>query len=524
MRVPVSRCKIRAVYAVVFATAGMLLGSCGSVSEVEKSSRDQAEAVSQELAKLLGKGEPRWSSVRVSERPWLGIEPVRSDERENLPAELQGADAVTLPLSDVESDEVLASRIEAAAKLEVRLLGRASGESGGAGFVGGLSDGWTPSAGIWTGPLGRLLDAWSAAGGYEWRYLDGRVEVVRRKTVTFGINALAGSQNYSAQTATRGRASGEGAAGSARQALSTRAEFNPWPEIRGQLEQLVGADSELGVSAASATVTVTGTPAVIGKVRGYLAHLSRVVLRPLTISAHVYVVRLQRETDYEVGIAALIDRIFGERLQIEIGTGSIAVVRPPEGAAADTDTFSATLRALQSVGTTSRVLSADVPSLNGKPAQFYELLKTAYLKEISTKTTETGSETTLKPGEVSSGFGLSYTARITAPDEVLVRLVVSLRDRPTFAVFGTSQAQIQLPVYADRGVQATQRLRRGETLIVAGFSDRVGSTDEGGTFDEKVPLPDGHRRASGFRQEQVLLLTAEVGEPLGVSETSETEL
>ena len=263
---------------------------------------------------------------------------------------------------------------------------------------------------------------------------------------------------------------------------------------------------------------------MIGRVRGYLRHLSRVVLRPLTISAHVYVVRLQREADYEVGIAALIDRIFGQRLQIDIGAGSIAVVRPPEGAAADTDTFSATLRALQSVGTTSRVLSADVPSLNGKPAQFYELLKTAYLKEISTKTTETGSETTLKPGEVSSGFALSYTARITAPDEVLVRLVASLRDRPTFAVFGTSQAQIQLPVYADRGVQATQRLRRGETLIVSGFRDRVGSSDLGGTFDEAVPLPDGHRRATGFRQEQVLLVTVDVGEPLGVSETSETEL
>ena len=189
-----------------------------------------------------------------------------------------------------------------------------------------------------------------------------------------------------------------------------------------------------------------------------------------------------------------------------------------------TDTFSATLRALQSVGSTSRVLSADVPSLNGKPAQFYELLKTAYLREISTKTTQTGSETTLKPGEVSSGFALSYTARITAPDEVLVRLAASLRDRPNFAVFGTSQAQIQLPVYADRGVQATQRLRRGETLIVSGFSDRVGSAGAGGTFDERVPLPEGHRRASGFRQEQVLLVTAEVGRPLGVSETSETEL
>ena len=524
MRVSVSSCKIRRVCAAIFAVAGMLASSCGPVSELEKSSRDQAEEVSQELAKLLGKGEPRWSSVHVSKRPWLGIEPVQREDREGLPPEFEGADAVTLPLSDIETDEVLASRIEAAAKLEVRLLGRASRETIGVGFVSKLSDGWTPAAGIWTGPLGRLLDVWSAAGGYEWRYLEGRVEVVRRKTVTFGINALAGSQNYSAQTATRDRASGEGAAGSARQALSTRAEFNPWPEIRGQLEQLVGPDAELAVSSGSATVTVEGTPEVIARVRGYLRHLSRVVLRPLTISAHVYVVRLQREADYEVGIAALIDRIFGERLQIDIGAGSIAVVRPPDGAGGDTDTLSATLRALQSVGTTSRVLSADVPSLNGKPAQFYELLKTAYLKEISTKTTETGSETTLKPGEVSSGFALSYTARITAPDEVLVRLVASLRDRPTFAVFGTSQAQIQLPVYADRGVQATQRLRRGETLIVAGFTDRVGTSDLGGTFDEKVPLPDGHRRASGFRQEQVLLVTVDVGEPLGLSETSETEL
>ncbi len=524
MRVSVSRSKSSGTYGLFFAAAVIWLAGCGPVSEVEKTAKRDAQAVSEELAKLLGKDEPKWSAVRVSKRPWLGIEPVEGPREGQLPAELQGADALTLPLSDIENDAVLASRIEAAAKVEVRLVGRASGDGGGIGFIGGLSDGWTPTGGIWTGPLGRLLDAWSAAGGYEWRFVDGRVEVIRRKTVTFGINALAGSQNYSAQTATTDRASGEGSAGSARQALSTRAEFDPWPEIEGQLEQLAGAESELGVSPGSATVTVTGTPAVISRVRAYLRHLSRVVLRPVTISAHVYLVRLEREVDYEIGIAALIDRIFGERLQIEIGAGSIAVVRPPEGAAADTDTFSATLRALQSVGSTSRMLSADVPSLNGKPAQFYELLKTAYLKEISTKTTETGSETTLKPGEVSSGFALSYTARIMAPDEVLVRLVASLRDRPTFAVFGTSQAQIQLPVYADRGVQATQRLRRGETLIVAGFTDRVGSAAAGGTFDESVPLPEGHRRASGFRQEQVLLVTAQVGQPLGVSETSETEL
>ena len=505
--------------------AGMLLGSCGSVSEVEKSSRDQAEAVSQELAKLLGKGEPRWSSIRVSERPWLGIEPVQSDERENLPTELEGADAVTLPLSDIESDEVLASRIEAAAKLEVRLLGRASGESGGAGFVGGLSDGWTPSAGIWTGPLGRLLDAWSAAGGYEWRYLDGRVEVVRRKTVTFGINALAGSQNYSAQTATRDRASGEGAAGSARQALSTRAEFNPWPEIRGQLEQLVGADSELGVSAASATVTVTGTPAVIGRVRGYLAHLSRVVLRPLTISAHVYVVRLQREADYEVGIAALIDRIFGERLQIEIGTGSIAVVRPPEGAAADTDTFSATLRALQSVGDdfaravrgraepereAGAVLRA--PEDRVSQGNQHQDHRDGQRDHAEAGRGELGVWALLHRQDNRAGRGPGASRRVAARPADLRGVRNQPGADPAAGLCGPGRS-------GDATAAAGRDADRGRVLGPCG-----GPRTKGGTFDEKVPLPDGHRRASGFRQEQVLLLTAEVGEPLGVSETSETEL
>jgi len=98
------------------------------------------------------------------------------------------------------------------------------------------------------------------------------------------------------------------------------------------------------------------------------------------------------------------------------------------------------------VGSATRVLSADVPSLNGKPAQFYELLRTAYLAEIKTTASDQGVETELTPDEISSGFSLSYTARITAPDEVLVRIVAALRDRPTFAVFGGVGTQTQLPV------------------------------------------------------------------------------
>ena len=522
MPVSVSIRDLRLSAGCVAAAAVVGLAGCGGLSETEDAARADADAARQELEGLRGGAEADWSSLRVSRRPWLAFERIEQTSRERLPVGLTGQSAVTLPLSDVRDDAVLAARIEAAAELAVRFVGPPSGNV--VGFTQSLRDGWTPAGGIWTGPLDRLLDVWCDAGGYEWRVADGELLVVRQKTVTFAINALSGRQEYSTRTASQDTSGGEGSSGTASQSITSRSVFNPWPEIVEQITRLGGDGAVLGVSESNGSVTMSARPGSLQRVRAYLAYLNREILRPLTISAHVYSVKFDRAADYEVGISGLIEKLFGARFNIEVGSGQIAIVKPMRRPEPGGYAVRATVKALQSLGTASRVLSADIPSLNGKPAQFYELLKTAYLKEIKTTSTETSTQTTLTPGEVRSGFSLSYTARITAPDEVLVRLVASLRDRPQFAVFGTDDAQIQLPVFGDRGVQATQRLRRGEALVVSGFTDRASSREGTGTFDPFVPAPEGRRRASSSRSEQVLLLTADIGEPLGISETSETEL
>ena len=125
------------------------------------------------------------------------------------------------------------------------------------------------------------------------------------------------------------------------------------------------------------------------------------------------------------------------------------------------------------------------------------------------------------PGTVSSGFAASYIPRITGPGEVLVRLFASLRDRPVFREVSGGGATIQLPAYASRAVQVTQRIRRGETLLVTGFSSRRAEADGSGTFTDEVPLPGGARRGALARAEQVLLVKAEIGAPLGIAETGE---
>ncbi len=355
----VSRRNLPALHAVAAAILLSQMAGCGGSGEAERSAGEHAEAVAGHLESVRAERERRWSAVRVSPRPWLGIEPLSEDKSESLPEALLARDGVTLPLRDIGDDEGLAARIESATDVEVRLVGEAAGSGLVDRFARALGDGWTPSGGIWTGPLPSLLDAWTGAAGYSWSVAGGRIEVVRRETVTFGINALAGSQQYSARTVSRNRVSGEGGAGSAQQSIVARAVFDPWPEIASELERLVGGESDLAVSQGTASVTISGTPATVRRVRRYLGHLNRAVLRPVTLSVHVYGLRFEREADFQIGIVGLIDRMFGQRLRLEVNSGSIAIVRPGEGVEDAGDSFTATLRALQSLGRASRMLSAD---------------------------------------------------------------------------------------------------------------------------------------------------------------------
>ena len=503
----------------------VLLQGCGAA--VWEDAQTETGAAAHEVSALMDAAErPRFSAIRMIERrPWLGL--MRQDARteDALPARLLEPGAVTLPLAGIGEARVLARRIEAATGISVRFIGPAPAREGSsredspAGF--GI-DLLSPDGGVWTGPLDALLDSWTGPAGYAWRYdaEAGAIGIVRREAVAFRIHALAGRQRYEASGSTDDGASGgdEGGGVSTRQSIAAETDYDPWPEIEAQAAALAGPGAAVTAAPSSASLLVSGTPRDVERVRTWLAWLNREVLRPVTLSVHVYAVRLERGAEYGFGLAALVKELFGTSAELAVTPESVAIVRP---SAAVADTLAATVSALSRAGTVSRVLSADIPSLNGKPAQFFELYKEAYVKEQRTTAGEGIAQTEIVPGTVSSGFAASYVPRITGPGEVLVRLFASLRDRPVFREAGASGTAIQLPAYASRAVQVTQRIRRGETLLVTGFASRRAEADGSGTFDDAVPLPGGERRGALARTEQVLLVKAEVGAPLGIAETGE---
>lgn len=496
---------------------------------------DEADREMDAVAEMLAEVRPAESaagfgSVRVVDRhPYIGAVRVEADPGAGLPQYVLGKGAVILPQGGMVSDAALAGQIEEVTGIPVHFAGPAPAQEGeeaaGAAALAVWRERTGPAGVLWTGSLDTLLDGWAEAAGYEWHFdgVDERIVVRRFRSVVFHVHALAGSQSYQAESSAQESAGTEGGSGQSSHSLQSQAQFDPWAEIEAQLGGLVGAATRVTVSQSSGAVVVAGVPRDVARVRAYLAHLNQEVLRPVTVSVHVYVVQMNREAKYDLGLGFEIGRLLGEMVGVsaDADTGRVSIVRP--STVAD-DTFEATVEALSQSGRVSRVLSADVHSLNHKPAQFFDLFKESYVAELRTTQGEGIAQTQVVPGTVSSGFAFSFVPQITGPDEVLLKVFASLQDRPDFQQFGPSGSQVQLPRYGTRGVNLVQNLRRGETLVVTGFSQRDAQRSGSGTFDEGFVLPKGGGAARLLEVEQVLLVSAQIGPPLGVSEVHGAEL
>ena len=247
-------------------SALVTLSGCGlaAVEDAIEEAHGVAREAAAERESVSGSG---YVTVRRVDLPYVGLAPVEEDRRGTLPERFLTDDAVTLPLAGAENEAVLAARIEAATGLAVRIVGTAPA-SGGAAFR--APDGLSPTGAFWTGPLDRLLDAWTQAAGHEWRFdaEAGRIEVVRSLTVVFRVNALAGTERHGTASSTQDQAGEEGSTSLSAQSIESETEYDPWPEIEAQLAGLVGDETTVTVSPASASVTVSGRPEDVRKGAG----------------------------------------------------------------------------------------------------------------------------------------------------------------------------------------------------------------------------------------------------------------
>ena len=390
-----------------------------------------------------------------------------------------------------------------------------------------------------SGDLKGLLDTACARFGISWKYADGTIDFYFTDTRTFQVSAVPGDSSVNANVVSEasnnggtqgsglaGSISGGGAGGSgsgtsngvSSNNTSTTA-VNSQLSIFGSLDSAIKAMlSPYGhvVSApATGSISVTDTPDVLDRVARFMEEQNRVMSRQILINVTVLSVTLSADDSYGINWGAVYQAL-GSRFSLTSAftsgltsaTTLGAQVISPNSRANGT---AALISALSQQGAVRRKTSASVTTLNNQPVPIQVATQQGYLASISTtNTANVGSQTSLTPGTVTTGFNMTLLPHMLDDGTVLMQFYTNLSvldALQTVSSGGANPLQIQTPQIDTRNFLQRVAMKSGETLVISGYEGAADNSTQQGVGKPSNILLGGGYDARRSREVIVILIT-----------------
>ena len=351
----------------------------------------------------------------------------------------------------------------------------------------------------YSGPLSGLLDQIAAQTGYGWEYQkeNNTILFARLLTRTFFLKAPPGRVRYTSQVTNRSKenetkhASSRGnreeyvsQASQIAQTFEGDMAFDTFKDTLKTIRAMLSQRGRCEGNEAAGTITVSDHPENLRQISRYLAEINANFEKQVVMKVNVYALETNEETKTGFDLNLLLPnlqvlgsalRVVGNGTSLVTGTLGSAQATILDGTLKGSNTM---LKALQSMGEARQITSAGIVALNNQPAPVEAISKTSYLAESSIETTEHGSETSLTPGEVTTGFSMTITPHILSNRNVLLQYHVHLSSLDAMESFESRNARIQLPKVSSRAFSQKARMMMGQTLVLAGFQE-AGNTTKG---------------------------------------------
>ena len=390
-----------------------------------------------------------------------------------------------------------------------------------------------------SGDLKGLLDTACARFGVSWKYTDGAIDFYFTDTRTFQVSAVPGDSSVNANVVSEAsntggtQSSGAGVAGSiaggggngsgtsngvSSNNTSTTA-VNSQLSIFGSLESAIKAMlSPYGhvVSApATGSISVTDTPDVLDRVARFMEEQNRVMSRQILVNVTVLSVTLSADDSYGINWGAVYQAL-GSRFSLTSAftsgltsatTLGAQVISPNSRA----DGTAALISALSKQGAVRRKTSASVTTLNNQPVPIQVATQQGYLASISTtNTANVGSQTSLTPGTVTTGFNMTLLPHMLDDGTVLMQFYTNLSvldALQTVSSGGANPLQIQTPQIDTRNFLQRVAMKSGETLVISGYEGAADNSTQQGVGKPSNILLGGGYDARRSREVIVILIT-----------------
>jgi type IVB pilus formation R64 PilN family outer membrane protein len=306
--------------------------------------------------------------------------------------------------------------------------------------------------------------------------------------------------------------------------ISTQTGADLWADVDKTVTTLAGPGSTVSVDPAMNAVTVFGTPPQILRVSEWVQQINQTIGQQVQISVHVYSVALNNEQNYGFNPAVAFNQAtkqFGfsmsgpsvptvqtagtNPLTISgfLGTGSNPALSQFSGT-------SAAVQALATLGNVTETFEQNVVTMDDQPVPIQVAQNTGYLAESeSTATADVGTEDSLIPGNITTGFTGLFTPSIV-DGRILLTMNVTLSALISLTTETSAGSSIQVPTSSNSEFSQSVALRPGQTLLLTGYKQRQDQTTNNGVGSPFFDLLGGGADASNKNQVIAITVTARI--------------
>ena len=384
----------------------------------------------------------------------------------------------------------------------------------------------------YSGTVAGFLDVLASKLQVSWKYENNQVIFYKYETKVWTIKALSGTSSTTNQLkaavtssgssgatgASGGGSDGSGSDNSSQNTTTYQAQIDLWKGLEGTIKNMLSKYGRGNFSASSdlGTITVTDEPERLVAINSFIEKVNKDLSQQVTIQMAVYAVEIDDRDQVSIDWNAVwknaaVTLGFVTPVTAAAGAGDTLGATVMSGPWAGT---TATMQALATVGKATMVTRGQVVTLNRQSAPLQVVDEQSYL--ASTATTQTGGstnavQTTLTPGVVVSGFQATVTPKIEEDGDILLQFGANISNLKSLVTFssgdGTNKQTIQLPNLEQRSFLQRVKMRSGDTLVLTGFEQSAGLSQNQGMGWSKNILFGGQLYAQGKRVTLVIMVT-----------------
>jgi len=409
--------------------------------------------------------------------------------------------------------------------------------TGRGSLAGGAGGGAMPLHIVYSnGDLKGLLDSACAQFGVYWKYANGVVDFHFTDTRTFQVSAVPGDSALKANVVSSatnsntsnsgtsgtigstGNSGGSGGTGVSSDNSSTtlvNSQLSIFGSLDAAIKAMLSPYGQVVSSPATGSISVTDTPDSLERVASFMQEQNRVMSRQVMINVTVLTVTLSDQDSYGIDWNAFYQAL-GSRFNLTNSfpatltnpvSFSASVITPNSRANGTV----AAISALSEQGKVRRKTSASVTTLNNQPVPVQVATQQGYLASISTtNTANVGSETSLTPGTVTTGFNMTLLPHVLDDGTILLQFYTNLSSLiklQQVSSGGTNPLQIQTPEIDTRNFLQRVAMKSGSTLVISGYEGTNDNLTQRGTGKAQNYAFGGGFEATRSRDIIVILLT-----------------